>query len=80
MGYEERKGIIEKIETLRKSKVITYVITTRPKINTMMDTKDLRVIYDHLENNSKSKYDKTYTLSTLLRENIDALRELGKSK
>lgn len=57
MSYGERKEIIKKIEKLRNSKVITYVITTRPNIRTMMETKDLREIYDHLNDDSKSKYD-----------------------
>ncbi|MCX6685048.1 MAG: hypothetical protein NTV10_00100 [Methanoregula sp.] len=48
MGYSERKVIIEKIEKIRKSKVITYFITTRPFLNTGMDTRDLREFYKHL--------------------------------
>jgi hypothetical protein len=49
MGYIERKNIIGKIETLRNSKVITYIVTTRPKIQTMMQPIDLREIFRHLE-------------------------------
>ncbi|WAI02545.1 SDH family Clp fold serine proteinase [Methanogenium organophilum] len=49
MVFEQRKEIIQKIENLRNSKVITYVVTSRPNINTMMDRKDLREFYRHLE-------------------------------
>jgi hypothetical protein len=61
MGYDERKGIIEKIEKLRESKVITYVITTRTGIpilsNVMMEETDLREIYRHFEKDS-AQYEK----------------------
>jgi hypothetical protein len=49
MGYAERKQIIEKIERLRGSKVITYVITTRQFLNVGMEIRDLREFYRHLE-------------------------------
>jgi len=49
MGYTERKQIIEKIERIRGSKVITYVVTTRPFLNTGMEIRDLREFYKHLE-------------------------------
>lgn len=58
MGFVERKSIIERIERLRNSKVISYVVTTRPKIRTMMEAADLREIYGHLENESKNKSSK----------------------
>lgn len=58
MGYAERKNIIDRIEKLRNSKLITYVVTTRPKIRTMMEAKDLREFYDHLDNDLNKKYDK----------------------
>jgi hypothetical protein len=49
MGYAERKQIIEKIERLRGSKIITYAVTTRPFLNTGMEARDLREFYKHLE-------------------------------
>lgn len=58
MTYVERKNLIERIERLRDSKVITYVVTTRSKIRTMMEAKDLREIYDHLDNGSQKKFSK----------------------
>lgn len=58
MGVAERKSIIEQIERLRNSKVITYVITSRPAINTMIQTADLREIYRHFEGDLNKKYDK----------------------
>ncbi len=50
MTYSDRKKIIEKIEKIRGTKVITYVVSTRPKINTMIEPSDLRVFFDHLNN------------------------------
>ena len=52
MSYSERKKIIEKIEKIRGTKVFTYVISTRPKINTMIEPLDLRVVFDHLNDSS----------------------------
>lgn len=49
MGFNERKELISKIESLRNSRVITYITTTRPNINTQMETRDLREIYRRLE-------------------------------
>lgn len=49
MGREERQKLIAEIEKLRDSKVITYVISTKPKIQTQIDPSDPRAIYDHLE-------------------------------
>ncbi len=48
MSYQERMEIIKKIEEIRGSKVLTYIISTRPKINTMIEPTDLRYFYDHL--------------------------------
>ena len=50
MGYPERKKIIEEIEKIRKTKVITYIVSTRPRINTMIEPTDLRILYNHLNN------------------------------
>ena len=58
MGYNERKQIIEKIERLRGSKVITYFITTRPFLNTGMESRDLREFYKHLEQFKDEKAEK----------------------
>jgi hypothetical protein len=48
MSYRERKKIIEKIEKMRETKVITYVVSTRPNINTDIEVEDLRFFYNHL--------------------------------
>ena len=48
MGREERQKLISEIETLRCSKVITYMITTKPGVPSQIDTVDLREMYDHL--------------------------------
>lgn len=53
MAYTERKEIIRKIEKLRDSKVVTYVISTRQNINTMIEPSDIRVLFDHLQKNKK---------------------------
>mgnify|MGYP000974675710 FL=1 len=53
MAYAERKAIIQKIEKLRGSKVITYVISTRQNINTMIEPGDIRIILDHLAKKEK---------------------------
>jgi hypothetical protein len=51
MAYKERKEIIEKIEKIRGTKVITYVISTRQNIRTMIEVPDLRQFFDHLKHN-----------------------------
>jgi hypothetical protein len=48
MSYKERRKIIEKIEEIRKTKVITYIVSTRSNIDTDIDAEDLRFFYDHL--------------------------------
>lgn len=53
MGYIQRKEIIEKIERIRGSKVVTYVISTRPSIRTMIEHQDVRIIFNHLKKTSK---------------------------
>ena len=58
MGYTDRKAIIDKIEELRGSKVITYFITTRPFLNTGMEIRDLREFYKHLERYKDEKAEK----------------------
>lgn len=52
MSYRERRKIIEKIENIRDTKVITYIVSTRPNINTNIDVEDLRIFCDHLSDNS----------------------------
>lgn len=52
MGEDERKEFIRKIEALRNSRVITYITTTRPNINTQMEARDLREIYRRLESDN----------------------------
>jgi len=48
MGIENRRRLISEIEDLRGSRLITYIVTTKPGISTQIDTIDLREIYDHL--------------------------------
>lgn len=55
MGRAERQQLIAEIEEMRGSKVITYVISTKPKIQTQIDPFDPRAIYDHLQNVGKSE-------------------------
>lgn len=49
MSYQNRKEIIEKIEKIRGTKVITYVLSTRQNIRTMIEAPDLRQFFDHLK-------------------------------
>lgn len=60
MSYNDRKDIIKRIEEIRNSKVITYVVSTRPNIKTMIQKGDLRIIFDHL--NSEDVKDKNIDL------------------
>jgi hypothetical protein len=53
MSHTQRKEIIKKIEALRGSKVITYAVSTRDNINTMIDPRDIRIILDHLKEHDK---------------------------
>jgi len=57
MTYQDRKKIIKEIEDIRKTKVITYVISTRPNITTMIEPDDLRFFYEHLNDGSFSGKD-----------------------
>jgi hypothetical protein len=52
MGYAERKAIIEKIEAIRGTKVVTYITSTRPNIRSAIDGADLRYFFDHLMDSS----------------------------
>ncbi len=49
MSYQERKTIIEKMEKIRGTKVLTYVLSTRQNIRTMIEAPDLRQFFDHLK-------------------------------
>lgn len=53
MPHAQRLEIIKKIEALRGSKVITYTVSTRDNINTMIDLRDIRIILDHLKKSEK---------------------------
>lgn len=55
MGLKKRIELIKKIEKIRDSRVITYVISDRDNINTMIEEKDLREFYDHLKNVRKKQ-------------------------
>ena len=44
-----RVQLIKKIEEFRNSKVITYLTSTRPGLDTPMAFDVVRYIYDHLE-------------------------------
>jgi hypothetical protein len=48
MGRTERQALINDIETMRGSKVITYFTSSRPPLRIGIDVPDLREIYDHL--------------------------------
>ena len=84
MSYINRKKIIDKIEKIRGTKVLTYVISTRPQINTMVEPADLRVIFDHLNDESFQNQNidlfiysnggvstVAWALANLIRENTD---------
>lgn len=45
----DRQQIIQEIETLRGSRVITYITSDRPGITSMIDPTDLREIFDHIK-------------------------------
>jgi hypothetical protein len=49
MSEESRKKIIEEIEALRGSKVLTYVMTNRPNIRSDMDSTDIIRFREHLD-------------------------------
>jgi hypothetical protein len=55
MGRKERQNLIEEIETLRGSRVITYITSTRPPLRIGIDVPDLRELYDHLLKIGKSE-------------------------
>lgn len=57
MTYEDRKKIIEEIEEIRKTKVLVYVTSTKPNIKSMIEPRDLRFFYDHLNDESFSGKD-----------------------
>ena len=50
----DRQQLIEEIENLRDSHVITYVTSDRPGITSMIDPGDLREIFDHIKNIPKN--------------------------
>lgn len=45
----DRQQIIQDIESLRGSRVITYITSDRPGISAMIDPGDLREIFDHIK-------------------------------
>jgi len=45
----DRQQIIQEIENLRGSRVITYITSDRPGIVSMIDPTDLREIFDHIK-------------------------------
>lgn len=49
MGFNERQKIISQIEKLRGSKVITYIISTKPNIKTQIESRDLREIIKRID-------------------------------
>lgn len=48
MGRLERQKLIAEIEEIRHSKVITYIISTKPPLQIQIEPLDRRIIYDHL--------------------------------
>jgi hypothetical protein len=55
MGISERRALIEKIETERKSLVVTYITSTRPGMEVKMAMDCIRKIYDHIKDNHNQK-------------------------
>jgi len=45
----ERQQIIQEIEGLRNSHVVTYITSDRPGITSMIDPTDLRELFDHIK-------------------------------
>lgn len=50
MGETKRIELIKKIEEIRESKVITYVISDRTNILTQIEESDIRELYSHIKN------------------------------
>ncbi len=48
MGRDERKALIESIETKRKSKVITYITSDRSNIHASIASDIIPIIHDHI--------------------------------
>jgi hypothetical protein len=48
MGFEERRAILERIEDLRGSTVLTLLTTLRPGVPGVIAADQVRVIFDHL--------------------------------
>lgn len=48
MGRDARQSLIAEIEKMRGSRVITYILSTKPPFQTQIDPLDRRIIYDHL--------------------------------
>lgn len=48
MGYSERLALISEIESLRQSKVISYLTSVRPNLAAQMSDDAIRVMFDHL--------------------------------
>jgi hypothetical protein len=63
MGISERRTLIEKIETERKSLVVTYITSTRPGMEVEMAMDCIRKIYDHIRDNRDRKSIDLYLMS-----------------
>lgn len=58
MGREERRKIIQKIQDLRRSKVLVYFVGDRPLLGAQISTDSIRWMYDHLKSmNDNNKVD-----------------------
>ncbi len=55
LGRKERKAIIEKIETHRKSKILVYFVGDRPWFEAQMASDAIRWIYEHLREMNNNK-------------------------
>lgn len=58
MAYKDRLKLIEKIESLRQSKVICYLTSTRPNSGAQMAEDAVRIFFDHLLELPKRPIDK----------------------
>lgn len=45
----QRQNLIQEIENLRNSRVVTYITSDRPGITSMIDPNDLRELFDHIK-------------------------------
>ena len=54
MSETKRIELINKIEEIRETKVITYITSDRPRIRNMMEESDIREFYQHIKKMGKS--------------------------